>query len=152
MHNIVIPLVTIIIALAGSQLTSQGMKWYGTLKKPSWTPGGGFIGAIWTIIFILAAVSALIFLNLLAEQADISIGLLFVINGALNVFWSYIFFFRHHLGLAIIEMCVLNLSILLLMYLIWPLSTIAALLLLPYFLWVCFATYIAVIVRNLNTK
>jgi len=150
MHNIAIPFITILIAVAGRSLTTNGLIWYKTIKKPSWTPSGMIIGLVWTTIFTLAAISALIVWNLHSEDADISISMLYLANGGLNLLWSYIFFTRHRLGLAIIEATALNITTIILMILIWPFSIVASLLLLPYVLWVSFATYLAAVIWKLN--
>lgn len=150
MHNIAIPFIAVLIAFAGSGMTRANLPWYKTIKKPSWTPPGSVIGIVWTIIYVLTSASALIVWNLYGDLASITVSMLFLANSALNVGWSYIFFVRHALGLAIIEMCLLNVTTIALMYIIWPLSTLAALLLLPYVLWVIFATYLAVRVKLMN--
>jgi len=152
MHNIAIPFITLLVGIAGHSLTQSGMEWYKTVKRPRWTPSGGTIGIVWTTIYVFAAISALLVWNLYADKAGIAVSMLFVANAALNLGWSYIFFVRHDFGLAVIEMCLLNLTNLILMYIIWPLSLYAALLLLPYFIWVCFATYLSVIIRKMNRR
>jgi tryptophan-rich sensory protein len=150
MHNILIPLFTFLVALIGSRLTSAGMKWYRSIKVPKWTPGGKVIGMIWTAIYILAAVSALIVWNQYGDQASIMVGLLFLLNGILNVLWSYIFFIRHDYTMAVFEMSALNITTVLLIYTIWPLSILAALLFVPYFIWVSLASYLLCKIKSMN--
>jgi translocator protein len=151
MHNLFIPLFTFLVALVGSRLTLSGMKWYRTVKLPKWNPNGKTIGLVWTTIFILAAISALIVWNQYGDQASISVGVLFLLNGILNVLWSYIFFVRHDYTLAVFEASALNITIILLIYIIWPLSVVAALLLLPYFLWISFATFLTCKIKGMNS-
>jgi len=150
MHNIIIPIYTFLVALVGNRLTNSGMKWYKGLKLPKWTPKGKVIGIVWTAIYFLTAISALIVWNQYGDQASITIGLLFLLNGLLNALWSYIFFLRHDFMLAVFDMSALNITIVLLIFEIWPLSVIAALLLLPYFIWVSFATYLTCQVKSMN--
>lgn len=150
-NYILIPLVVVVVALLGNWFTGGGMEWYETLSLPSFTPPGYAIGIVWTAIFILGAVSALLFWNK-AGRAKYFYGVasLFILNAVLNALWSYLFFVRHLLGLAVVEMGLLNLTTLLLMVLIKKRSKAAAWLLLPYFLWVSFATYLAYQVWMLN--
>jgi tryptophan-rich sensory protein len=139
---ILIPLVTILVAYVGGRLTASSVKtWYRGLRKPSWTPPGGVIGAVWTVLYILAAISALIVWNLSAPVSMV-IATLFVLNAVVNVFWSYIFFYLHKTGLAIWVCLVLDLTIILLIWFIAPLSSVAAWLLVPYAAWVSFASYL----------
>jgi benzodiazapine receptor len=146
-----IPLVTLAVAFAGSWVTTQGMGWYAALRLPSWTPSGGSIGLVWTIIFILSTASALIVWNAATRPKKFSwIAGLFAANAFLNYFWSQLFFGWHHIGLSIAEMIVLEITVLALAVLIWPRSRLASLLLWPYAGWVLFATYLALSVFFIN--
>lgn len=150
-NYIIIPLITIFVSVLGSMITSSGMKWYKTLKLPAFTPPGAAIGAVWTVIFILATISLLIVWNKFqnTEQFWIIIGL-FAVNAFLNVFWSYLFFGVHMLNAAVVEAALLDLSVIVLIVLIWPFSRLAAGLLIPYAAWTAFATYLTYIIWSLN--
>ena len=139
---ILIPLVTILVAYTGGRLTARSVAtWYRTLRKPSWTPPGSVIGAVWTVLYILTAISALTVWNL-STPVPLVVATLFVLNAAVNVLWSYVFFYLHKMGLAIWVCLFLDLTIVLLIWLITPLSILAALLLVPYAAWVTFASYL----------
>ncbi|MFH1227403.1 MAG: TspO/MBR family protein [Planctomycetota bacterium] len=150
LNYIVIPLVTAAVLLGGSWLTAGGMDWYRTLKLPALAPPGSFIGLAWTIIFILSTVSALIFWNRFQPGTRSTIAALFIANALFNVCWSLIFFRLHLIGLSIIEMTALNLTTLTLITLLWKPALVPALLLIPYFGWVSFATYLAYSIWTLN--
>jgi tryptophan-rich sensory protein len=140
---ILIPLVTIAVAYIGGRLTAQSVKtWYRGIHKPSWTPPGNVIGAVWTVLYILAAIAALIIWNLPSAPVPALIAILFIVNAAVNVFWSYVFFYLHRPGSAIWVCLFLDLTIILLIQFIAPLSAIAAWLLVPYAAWVTFASYL----------
>jgi benzodiazapine receptor len=138
---ILIPLTTVAVAVIGSLATREGMSWYRKLRVPSWTPPGSVIGAVWTALYVLATASAL--LVYAAPSAHPLVWPLFVLNAVLNALWSYVFFWAHQLWLAVAEAAVLALSVLALIIVIWPVSPLASLLLVPYFLWTCFATLLA---------
>jgi len=141
-NYLVIPLLTILTATIGSLITSMGMSWYNGLNQPVGTPSGSFIGMVWTIIFILATISALMFYNKAPKSPfSIVVSLLFFNNVFLNIFWSSLFFGKHMMGLSLIEMVILNLVNLALIVSLWKKYQVEALLLLPYFIWVCIATY-----------
>ena len=150
LNYIAIPLVTVAVSLGGSWLTSGGMNWYHTLDLPAIAPPGSVIGLVWTIIFILATVSALIFWNRSKPGARSAIAALFIVNALLNICWSLIFFRLHLIGFSIIEMVALNLTTLALIILMWKPALVSALLLVPYFGWVSFATYLAYSIWTLN--
>ena len=151
LNYFLIPLATIAVAVFGSILTSGDMAWYKTIKIPSWAPPGALIGAVWTTIFILTAISALIVWNR-AQHAGVFwwIAAIFIANGILNVFWSYLFFNQHLLYAAGWEAALLGASVLALIILIWPISRLASSLLLPYAGWVSFATYLTFLISNFN--
>lgn len=149
-NHVVIPFITIATISAGSWVTSAGMNWYKTLKFPAFTPPGSFIGAVWTVLFVLATISALIVWNKAASKKKTTIGVAFILNALLNVGWSILFFGLHLIGPAIYEAALLGVSVLVLMIFIWPVSKLAAWLLLPYLAWVSFATYLTYSIWLLN--
>ena len=152
-NYIIIPLITILVALTGSVLTGWGIAWYHGLNFMSWTPSGMLIGIVWTILFILSTVSALIVYNQknrAGESAFWLIMILLAVNAALNIMWSFIFFTLHFLSLAIIGAFILGLSVAALIILIWPRTKLAAILLIPYAGWVFFATYLTYSIWLLN--
>lgn len=151
LNYIIIPAITLATALLGGKLTGGGMSWYRTIKLPSWTPPGSVIGAVWTFLFILATISALLVWN--GSAHDNRFGLIiaiFIVNAILNISWSWLFFSQHLLGSAIFEAILLGLSVIILIILIWPRSIWAGGLLVPYALWVAFASFLTYKVWSLN--
>lgn len=149
----VIPLLTLTVAWLGSIFTSIGIEsgWYDIISRPAWTPDGSVIGAAWTIIFILATISALIVWNKFkTDQRFKYIIVLFLVNGFLNFSWSFLFFTAHLIGVAVIWSSLIALSVLILIILIWPKSKLASVLLTPYLGWVIFATYLNMMIWQLN--
>lgn len=149
----IIPLIVIGVSTLGSWFTSQGVNtWYQTLNLPGWTPPGSFIGLVWTILYVLVAVSALFFWNR-ARRGRIFklITGIFLFNAFLNVFWSYLFFTQNSLFLAFLEILVLEASIIALIVLLWRVSKFSSALLWPYALWVAFAGYLNYIIWQLNS-
>jgi tryptophan-rich sensory protein len=151
--TLIIPAVTIGVATLGSTFTTAGMDWYKTINLPSWTPPGSVIGTVWTVIFILATLSAILARNYPGHKFAKRIPLimyLFVLNAVLNVGWSLVFFRLHLLGWAIWEAAFLGASVVVIIVLLWPISRIAAYLLIPYAAWVAFATYLNTTIWWLN--
>lgn len=152
-NYIIIPIITILVSLLGGFFTSQGISsgWYDSLNRPEFTPPGSLIGMVWTFIYILATISALIIWNGKRNKYFLLIIFLFILNALLNAFWSFFFFFLGMIGFSILESLFLLLSIFFLIILIWPLSKIASILLMPYAAWVSFATYLMYVIWLLNT-
>ncbi len=150
LNYFVIPLLVLFVAIIGSSFTSADSDWYKNLNKPSFTPPGWVISAVWTTIFALCAVSLLFVWNhLKSEWFWVVIGL-FAVNGILNIFWSYLFFRLNDVGAAMVEAGLLGFSVYALIFALWKKQRISALLLLPYALWVTFATYLTYCIWVLN--
>lgn len=149
---IVIPAVTIVVATAGSWLTSQGVgEWYQALHKPAFTPPGALIGAVWTGIYILATIAALaIYQKIPRGWRWYWLTAVFIANALLNVFWSYLFFVQHQVMAAFFEMLMLEATTIILAAMIWPASRLASILLWPYVVWVAFASYLTWLILTLN--
>jgi tryptophan-rich sensory protein len=151
-NYIVIPLVVVAVAVLGGFLTAGGMGWYKTISLPSWTPSGTFISVVWTIIFILSAISALIVWNKTPRGTRFKwTAVVFIANAVLNTGWTLLFFKLHFLGTSVWEAGVLGVSVVALIILIWPRARFAAALLIPYVAWVFFATYLTYAVWVLNS-
>ena len=148
---IVIPLVALIVALIGGNITSAGMYWYETLTLPEIAPTGAIIGAVWTFIYITVTIAALLVWNRFPRDDKFwqIIGL-FVINAALNAAWTFVFFGINALVTSIIIAVLLEVSVLLLLFKIRSVSRPTALLLYPYAVWVAFAIYLTIVISNFN--
>lgn len=129
----------------GSWLTDQGLDWYfNEAVLPSFAPSGAVIGGVWTIIYALSAVALILWLVQKKHDVnDYRVIWWFVVNGILNAYWSYLFFVQHQVGWAIVEMIGLEITVLILIWLMWKRVRWSAILLIPYAVWVIFATYLA---------
>lgn len=140
-----------LVAWVGNVLTMSEIDgWYQTLNLPSWTPSGAAIGGVWTVLFVLLALAGVLYLKNSKPKEQTGFVMLYILNGILNVGWSWLFFHLHNISGALAEIWVLNLTILGLIYLFWRKYRVAAWLLVPYFLWVSFATYLNWQIRLLN--
>lgn len=154
-NYILIPLIVVLVSMAGRAFSERGLRrWYQTLTLPAFTPDSKTIGKIWTAIFVMSGLSAILFWNsdaLLHSDPLFQLTVVaFLVNGFLNAFWSYLFFYLHMLGYAVLEAAALALSVLSLILFTFPVSAWAAWLLVPYLLWSCFATYLTYCTWQLN--
>ncbi|MBN2585174.1 tryptophan-rich sensory protein [Patescibacteria group bacterium] len=150
-NYILIPLGAIGVAWAGSYLTNIGLPWYFSSNLPGIAPTGAFIGLMWTIIYLFATISFLLWFNQKQRPKNFwMVNWLFIINGLLNVGWSYLFFFKQWTGSAIIEMLFLEATVIWLIVMMWRKARWSSILLWLYAAWVAFATYLAYIFWLLN--
>src|SRR5262249_48079814 len=102
----------IAVAGIGAWLTELS-PWYHTLRKPSWQPPDWLFGPAWSVILALASLAAFLAWRNAATSAErITVVVLFVVNGALNILWSPLFFKFRRPDWALIEVPLLWLSIL----------------------------------------
>lgn len=130
------------IGVVGSQFTAREIPtWYASLAKPWWTPPPAVFPIVWTILYILIAVS----LWRLWERAPASrrgalAVLLFCAQLILNAIWTPVFFGLHATQVALAIIVVLLGLIAATIVVLRRVDRPAALLLVPYLLWVAYAT------------
>lgn len=151
----IIPLVlaglaALAVAMLGMTITDLG-PWYRSLKQPDWAPPDPVYGAAWTLIFALAAVSAVLAWRAAPtrREAETLIGL-FALNGFLNILWSLLFFRAQRPDWAAWEVLALAASVVVLIVWSGRFSKAAAALLLPYIAWVSVAAVLNWQVAALN--
>lgn len=138
--------------IIGSVFTAPAIPgWYADLTKPALNPPAWVFGPVWTTLFALMGVAAFLVWKKGLDRKDARIALcLFIIQLVLNTLWSIIFFGLHSLGGALIEIIFLWLAILATIISFFNISKTAAWLLVPYLLWVSFATYLNAAIWVLN--
>ncbi len=140
----------VVVAVAGGVATDIG-PWYVALKKPWWQPPNWAFGPVWTTIFTLAVIAAVIgWRRADGGNEQILIIVLFAVNAVLNILWSVLFFSLRRPDWAMAEVLLLWLSILALIVLFWRFSPWSSLLLAPYLVWVSIASYLNLTILRLN--
>ncbi|MFC1787968.1 TspO/MBR family protein [Patescibacteria group bacterium] len=147
-----IPVIVVLIALLGGIITSTNMDWYQTLELPAITPPGFVFSVAWTLIYALAAWTAIIVWKKMDRCPCFGrMGVLFGLNALFNILWSYLFFGYHLIGWALIDAILLEIIVILLMIAIYrKVSKTAIILLVPYLIWGGFAIYINYLIWILN--
>ena len=124
--------------------------WYRTLAKPAWTPPGWIFGPVWTLLYLSMGVAAwMVWTRAGLRGAWVAL-LLFAVQLVLNGAWSWLFFGLHSPGLAFLDIVLLWLAIAATIVAFWIVRPAAALVLVPYLLWVSFATALNLAIWRLN--
>lgn len=118
--------------------------WYATLNKPVFSPPNWVFGPVWTILYFLMGIS----LYLVWQKKKVPA--VFWVQLALNALWSIIFFGLKNPVLAMLDIAALWIAIYLTIKSFYPISKIAAYLLLPYLIWVTFASILNLSIVILN--
>lgn len=139
-------------SVIGSALTRPNLDWYATLVKPSFTPPNGAFPVVWTILFVMMAVAAWLVWRAGGDKGDKKVALIWYgIQLALNVLWSFAFFFMHSPPAGFGVIMALIVAIVITIVTFAKVSRTAALLLVPYLLWVGFAAGLNFTIWVLNS-
>lgn len=137
--------------LSGIVTRESILTWYVTLNKPSFNPPNWVFAPVWTSLYIMMGVAAgLVWTKGSEEQTTKKALGFFAIQLGLNALWTYLFFGLHNPLLALIEIILLWLMIFETYNLFKKIHKTAGLLMLPYLVWVSFATILNVSIWWLN--
>lgn len=125
-------------------------EWYTALAKPSWNPPNWLFGPVWSVLYLLMAISVWLVWKKEGVVGAIVPLSIFLLQLVLNAAWSWLFFGTHEMGIAFIEIVVLWIAILVNIILFWKINPISGILLLPYLLWVSFASVLNYTLWRLN--
>lgn len=116
--------------------------WYAALVRPPLTPPNWIFGPVWTVLYILIALSIFLYLRTPEKPGwRVTVPVLLVHLGT-NFAWTGLFFGLQSPGLALIDLLVLDCTLVVLLQRFHRVRPLAAKLLLPYLAWVGFATYL----------
>jgi tryptophan-rich sensory protein len=137
--------VSFIVASLGGWVTASSVgTWYQGLAKPSFNPPDWVFGPVWTVLYALMAIAAW------RVRASRTAMLFWSVQLALNLLWSVLFFGLRQIGLALAEIAVLWVAIAATALVFHRTDRLAAALMLPYLLWVCFAAVLNAAIWTLN--
>lgn len=131
-------LISFAIAAFGAQF--QPGEWYRLLAKPDWTPPNWLFGPVWTFLYITMAVAAWLVWQKGGIRRNMAPLGFYVFQLILNGLWSWFFFGRRLIGAALIDIVLLLAAIIVASALFHKRQRLAGILMIPYVLWVSFAT------------
>jgi len=126
--------------------------WYAGLNKPGFTPPNWVFGPVWSLLY---AMMVLAFWRVLLRRsrwttAGWRVVGVFLVQMALNAFWSVAFFGMHNTLLGLVVVIALELMIVATIITFKPIDRMAAWLLAPYAVWVGYATALNAAIVGLN--
>ena len=142
--------VALCFSAAGTGILVSTGGWYAALQKPSWSPPAWIFGPVWTVLYAMMAAAALTVWREGGWAERWRTLALFVLQLLLNALWTPLFFGWHRPGLAFLEILLLWLVLAATVHSFWLVKKKAALLLVPYFLWVTFAAALNFSIWQLN--
>lgn len=137
--------------LSGFSTASSIEGWYATLNKPPFNPPNWIFGPVWTVLYIMMGVAAALVWEAGWDRPEVKAALgLFVAQFALNAVWTPIFFGMEQLLFALAVILILWVFIFICIRKFRAIKPLAGNLLIPYILWVSFATLLNFSIWYLN--
>lgn len=129
-------------AWTGAQVSPgiASAEWYQSLNKPDWNPPAWLFGPVWTTLYTMMGVAAWLVWKRFGFGEGRTALVWFLIQLGLNGLWSQIFFGLQEPGWAFVEILFLLAAIIYTTVLFFEKNRIAGWLMVPYILWVSFAT------------
>lgn len=138
-----------VFAAAASGSLFRPDDWYKSLAKPSWNPPNWVFAPVWTVLYIGIAFAGWLVWRDAGESRDALIAL-WVAQLFLNAAWSWLFFGRHRIDLALVDVSAMAVVIASFIAIAMPSVPIAAWLFVPYFAWGSFALALNATILKLN--
>ncbi|KQC12599.1 MAG: hypothetical protein APR63_02470 [Desulfuromonas sp. SDB] len=140
------------VGFTASSLTTSGIRdWYPRLEKPALTPPSWIFAPVWTSLYIMMGVAGFLIFQSGWDDNKVKVSLiLYIVQLVINGTWSLVFFSVRNPGLAMVNILILWILILICIVQFFPISKTAALLMIPYLLWVSFASYLNFFIWRLN--
>jgi len=157
MKKKIIPLIVSILTcqlagIIGAVFTISAIPlWYNNLTKPSFNPPSWIFSPVWTMLYIMMGIALFIVWTTKSKSKEKTEAILiFFLQLSLNALWSPIFFGAQSPFMGLIIIILLWITILITIIKFFKVSKVAGGLLVPYFLWVSFATILNFSIWQLN--
>lgn len=147
----VVPAVLLLGFLSGQLAGSADSNpWFASLEKPGLYPPPATFGIVWPILYVMMGLAFAAVCSAFGSRFRGPAIFAFLIQLALNLLWSPVFFAWHQIGLALAVIVALDVVVILTIYLFWKVRRWAGMLLLPYLVWILFATLLTLQFLQLN--
>jgi tryptophan-rich sensory protein len=125
--------------------------WYSQLIKPSWSPPPWLFGPVWTLLYIMIAVSfGKVFLMFFQKKVSFIVILPFILNLIFNFAFTPLQFGFKNNFLAAVDVILVLGTLIWAIIAIYPHVRWVAYIQIPYLLWVSFATVLQLTITYLN--
>ncbi|WP_404480669.1 TspO/MBR family protein [Novosphingobium sp. BL-52-GroH] len=138
-----VPTVVLLGFLSGT-LSQSGPEnpWFAELVKPAAYPPPAVFGIVWTVLYVMLGVALAMVLAARGARLRGAAVIVFLAQFVLNLAWSPVFFGAHRMSAALGVIGLLDIAAIVTAVLFWRVRPVAGALLLPYLLWIVFATYL----------
>ncbi|HVF95641.1 MAG TPA: TspO/MBR family protein [Sphingomonas sp.] len=148
---VTVPLIVLLGFLAGRTVaTGDSSDWYRALAKPALTPPGWLFPVAWTLLYVLMGFALAMVLNARGAKARPFAVALFVVQFALNLSWTPLFFGAHRVDAALLVIVAMLAAAIATTIAFGRVRTTAAWLMVPYLVWISFAGVLTWRIGQLN--
>ncbi len=132
------------IGFVGSYVTAPAIQsWYMQLIKPPGTPPNWIFPVVWTTLYVLMAFAWWLLWDKSNESTARRTAIsFFLVQLVLNASWSQVFFRAKAVGAGLLIIVAMVFATTATIVVAWRMNRLAAVLLLPYLAWICYATYL----------
>lgn len=127
-------------AATGAIASADAASFYEQLNRPAWAPPASAFGPVWSVLYLLMGVAAWLVWREQGTSRRAAALILFVVQLGANALWSWLFFAWRNGALAFADVVLLLGLIVITTALFWRIRRLAAVLMLPYLVWVCLAS------------
>ena len=136
----------------GAVASIQAKSFYSQLAQPAWAPPPWLFGPVWTALYAMMAIAAWLVWRSGGFRVNRIALSLFLVQLALNALWSWFFFAWHRGALAFADIVLLWVLIVATLASFWRVRPLAGAFLIPYLMWVSFASVLNYSVWQLNPQ
>ncbi len=144
--------ITLILGSASGLITAGAVEgWYMEIEKPSFNPSNTIFGPVWIVLYLMMGFAAGLVWSNSTEDRNVRVALGFYgTQLLLNVLWSVLFFGLKNPALALVDIVLLLIVLVVCIRKFHPIDRWSAYLLIPYLIWVSFATVLNASILVLN--
>lgn len=129
----------------------RSKEWYAQLEKPTWAPPSNLFGPVWSVLYVLIAVSfGVVASKFFRSEIPFIVALPFILNILFNALFTPLQFGLMSNKLAMIDIFLVLTTLIWAMIAIYPYAKWITYIQIPYLLWVGFATVLQVTITVLN--
>ncbi|SDM73048.1 TspO and MBR related proteins [Allokutzneria albata] len=136
-----------VVAVVGATASGDAATTYTALRQPAWAPPSWLFGPVWTVLYVLLALSGWLYWRNGGTKAGL---ITYAVGLALNAAWSPLFFGAGLRTVALVDIIALDIVVMVGIWLFSRRSRAAALLQIPYLAWIVFATALNMALVVLN--
>lgn len=133
-------LLSVVAAAIGGLASANAPEFYEQLNRPTWAPPASLFGPVWSLLYLMIGAGAWLVWKERGWSRGRNALILYVVQLVLNALWTWIFFVWHMGAAAFVEILVLWVLIGCTVVAFWRIRIPAGALLVPYWLWVSFAS------------